>query len=163
MAECDRCEVRGIDFSDPRDGATGYVCDCSHKSVPPTPGVYSAPAASTGKVDATPSVSLRAYQNAVDLAIHRQGPGYWPPFIIFARLIEEMGEIGRELNHLHGPKKRKEGEPPGSLGDEIADAIFTLICLANSEKIDLDASLERAIRKCDERDRDRFKPMKKDE
>lgn len=104
---------------------------------------------------------LKSYQTEVDLAVHRQGkPGqnpYWPPFVIFGRLVEEAGEISRELNHLYGPKKRKLGEKEGSLSDEIGDAIFTLICLANSENINLDDSLKHAIAKCDERDRDRFK------
>lgn len=100
-------------------------------------------------------MDIREWQR--DAAVHRYGTGYWEPFVIYARLGEESGEISRELNHLHGPKKRKPEEKEGSLSEEIGDAIFTLTCLANSHSIDLVESLRLAIAKCDGRDRNRFK------
>lgn len=81
---------------------------------------------------------------------------YWQPLEIMARLTEEVGELAREVNHLFGPKKKKSTENKADLGDEIADVIFTLSCLANSQKIDLDKNFARVMDKCYGRDKDRF-------
>jgi len=54
-----------------------------------------------------------------------------------ARLSEETGEVAREINHLFGVKKKKEDEKKNSLGQELTDVIFTVVCMANSQNIDL--------------------------
>ena len=53
----------------------------------------------------------------------------------FARLAEEVGEVGRLLNHMYGSKPKKSDETKQELGGEIADVLFTLICLANNHSI----------------------------
>lgn len=81
---------------------------------------------------------------------------YWTPHEILARLAEETGEIAREINHRYGPKKKKSTEDVKDIGIEIADVIFTSVCLANSLGIDLDESWSEVMDKCYGRDKDRF-------
>ena len=73
-----------------------------------------------------------------------------------ARLTEEAGEVARILNHQFGDKPKKDNEEHEDLADELADIIYTVICLANSQGIELDPALERAIAKLDTRDAGRF-------
>lgn len=72
------------------------------------------------------------------------------------RLIEEGGELAREINHRYGPKKKKPQEQTQKIGDEIADIIFTLACLANSLHIDLDKHFKRVMDKSYGRDKNRW-------
>lgn len=57
---------------------------------------------------------------------------YWSPLSIGGRLIEEKGELAREVNHRFGDKKKRASEESGSIELEIGDIAYTLICLANS-------------------------------
>lgn len=81
---------------------------------------------------------------------------YWQPLEIMTRLIEEVGELAREINHRYGPKKKKATEDKNEVGEEIADIIFTLSCMANSLGIDLDESFQKVMDKCYGRDINRF-------
>ena len=67
-----------------------------------------------------------------------------------------MGELAREINHTYGPKKKKQNETHKEIGDEMADIIFTLGCLANSLNIDLDKHFKKTMDKCYKRDADRY-------
>ncbi len=60
---------------------------------------------------------------------------YFPKNEILAQIQEECGEVGREIAHLHGHKKKKEGEKTDGLESEIGDVFFALCCLANSKGI----------------------------
>lgn len=82
--------------------------------------------------------------------------GYWEPLEILARLVEETGELAREINHLYGPKKKKSNEDTKELADEIGDIIFTLCCLANSKGIDLDKAFQKVMDKYYNRDNSRY-------
>ena|SRR3989344_6473184 len=99
---------------------------------------------------------MKKFQKQVDDWASQYKIGYWKPLEILARLTEEVGELARELNHRFGPKKKKIGEKNNDLGDEIADVIFTLACLANSQNIELDKHLKRVIDKCYGRDKNRW-------
>jgi NTP pyrophosphatase (non-canonical NTP hydrolase) len=99
---------------------------------------------------------IKDTQKKVDEWVDQYKIGYWKPHEILARLTEEVGELAREVNHIYGPKKKKENENIADLGDEIGDVLFTLICLANSQKIDLDEVFSRIMDKCYQRDKDRF-------
>lgn len=100
---------------------------------------------------------MKKYQKAVDEWAQTLEEPYWPPLSQFARVVEEVGELGRLLNHLYGSKPKKLGEAKQELGEEIADIFFALICLANSQRINLDDEMKKVIAKSKIRDRDRFK------
>jgi NTP pyrophosphatase (non-canonical NTP hydrolase) len=95
-------------------------------------------------------------QQAVDAYIGQFEAGYWPPLTNLARLVEEVGELARELNHRFGHKPKKPGEPEQDLALELADILFVLIAIANEQKIDLEAAFERVLDKYDVRDADRW-------
>jgi NTP pyrophosphatase (non-canonical NTP hydrolase) len=101
-------------------------------------------------------MSFAPLQREVDDWISQWKEGYFPPLPMLARLTEEVGELARALMHHHGGKKPKEGEPPGDIGEEIADAMFVLICLANSLDIDLDEKFAEMMAKYRERDAARW-------
>jgi NTP pyrophosphatase (non-canonical NTP hydrolase) len=102
--------------------------------------------------------SMVQFQTDVDAWIQAVGGGYWSPHENLARIAEEVGELARLINHLHGPKPKKASEAAQELGEELADIVFAIICLANSEAIDLAESLEAVIAKVWQRDRDRYRP-----
>jgi len=104
-----------------------------------------------------PDKTLKQFQAEVDAWIQAVGGGYWTPHANLARIAEEVGELARLINHLYGPKPKKAGEAAQELGEELADILFALICLANSEGIDLADSLQRVLDKVWQRDRNRHK------
>jgi len=99
---------------------------------------------------------LEIYQKRIDTILKQYEKPYWDPLSQLARLAEEVGEVGRILNHRFGDKPKKPTEAPDDLEEELADVLYTVICLANSQNINLDKALERAIHKMEVRDRDRF-------
>jgi NTP pyrophosphatase (non-canonical NTP hydrolase) len=101
-------------------------------------------------------MSFAPMQQEVDAWIAQFEEGYFPPLAMLARLTEETGELARVLMHQHGGKKPKPGEDVGDAGGEIADAIFVLICLANSLGIDLDEKFGAMMQKYRERDANRW-------
>jgi len=101
-------------------------------------------------------MTLKNFQDEVDKWTSQFEPQYWQPHEILARLMEETGELAREVNHLYGPKKKKDSEDKRELGDEIADVVFTLCCLANSKRINLDEAWKRVMDKCYKRDNNRY-------
>lgn len=101
-------------------------------------------------------MSFADAQREVDQWISQFEEGYFPPLPMLARLTEEVGELSRALMHHFGGKKPKAGEALGDIGEEIADAMFVLICLANSQSIDLDEAFDRMMRKIRERDGERW-------
>lgn len=101
-------------------------------------------------------MSLKDVQKQVDEWVKQYKIGYFPPLEMMACVTEECGELAREVNHLYGSKKKKPTENKRELGYEIADVIFALCCLANSEGIDLDESWQYVMNKCYGRDNDRW-------
>ena len=99
---------------------------------------------------------MKKYQKAVDEWAQNLKEPYWPPLSQFARVAEEVGELGRLLNHVYGSKPKKVDESKQELGEEIADIIFALICIANRHNIDLDSEIEKVLTKSKIRDKDRF-------
>ena len=97
-------------------------------------------------------------QRKVDEWISQFEEGYWPPLTNLARLIEEVGELARELNHRFGSKTKKPEEPNQELALELADVLFVLIVIANEQGIDLDEALESVLAKYRERDGVRWAP-----
>jgi len=101
-------------------------------------------------------VALREAQQRVDQWISQYKEGYFPPLTNLARLSEEVGELAREINHRFGEKTKKKEEGAGDLALELADILFVVICLANSQQIDLDEAFERMMAKVTTRDADRW-------
>jgi NTP pyrophosphatase (non-canonical NTP hydrolase) len=101
-------------------------------------------------------VRIGEAQQAVDAYISQFAEGYWPPLTNLARLVEEVGELARELNHRYGHKPKKPGEPEQDLALELADILFVLIAIANEQDIDLEQAFHRVLAKYDDRDADRW-------
>src|SRR5262247_3775307 len=101
-------------------------------------------------------MSFRDAQHSVDQWVGQFEEGYFPPLVNVARLAEEVGELAREVNHQFGPKKKKAEEPPGSVAMELADILFVVICIANSQKIDLDEAFTQMMTKVTSRDAGRW-------
>lgn len=98
-------------------------------------------------------------QASVDEWMDQWKAGYWPPLVNLARLIEEVGELSRELNHRHGPKRKKDTEDPrdgDAVADELADILFAVTAIANAEGIDLEVAFARMMDKVWKRDADRW-------
>ena len=95
-------------------------------------------------------------QEKVHSIVKDYDPPYWPPLSQFARLAEEVGEVGRLLNHLYGAKPKKTDESRQKLDEELADVLFTVVCLANAHDIDLDAAFDGVLQKFHDRDAHRF-------
>lgn len=101
-------------------------------------------------------MDLAAIQRQVDEYISQFREGYFPPLVNLARLTEEVGELAREMNHLHGPKKKKVDEPEGEVAAELADVLFVIVVLANQHGIDLGDAIRKTLEKYEVRDADRW-------
>jgi NTP pyrophosphatase (non-canonical NTP hydrolase) len=80
---------------------------------------------------------LNEIQKDVDNWTAQFTPQYWPIFEQLAHLVEEVGETSRELNHAFGVKKKKPSEAEKNVSKELVDVLFTVVCIANTLKIDL--------------------------
>ena len=103
-------------------------------------------------------LSLREVQQLIDGWMRQRQWGYWEPLSQLARMTEELGELARIVNHLYGQKPKKLDEAQQELGLEMADLLYTLICLANSQGVDLQDALERTLEKYGTRDAERYAP-----
>jgi NTP pyrophosphatase (non-canonical NTP hydrolase) len=101
-------------------------------------------------------LSLRDAQQTVDRWIGQYKEGYFSPLTNLARLTEEVGELAREINHRFGEKTKKKEEAEGSLALELADILFVVICIANSQGIDLDVAFQAMMAKVTARDAGRW-------
>ncbi len=102
-------------------------------------------------------MSLIAYQKQIDVMLQQYEKPYWTPLSILARMAEEVGEVSRIINHKYGDKPKKDTEEHEDLGDELADVIYSVICMANSQGIELDEPMQKVIAKLETRDAGRFK------
>lgn len=99
--------------------------------------------------------SLKSIQNKIDEFIRNHG-GYWPPLSMLSAVMEEVGELAREINHLEGYKPKKSTDSQIDIGEELGDIIFAIICLANYYNIDLSEKINHIIDKYQKRDSTRF-------
>ncbi|MDH5591209.1 MAG: nucleotide pyrophosphohydrolase [Gemmatimonadota bacterium] len=106
-------------------------------------------------------MELKTAQDRVHEWISQFEEGYWPPLTNLARLIEEVGELAREMNHRFGHKTKKPDEPEQDLALELADVLFVLLVIANQQGIDLGESLERVLEKYRVRDGERWTRIEK--
>jgi NTP pyrophosphatase (non-canonical NTP hydrolase) len=103
------------------------------------------------------AMTLVEAQKAVDTWISSFEEGYWPPLANLARLVEEVGELAREINHRHGSKPKRPDEDDAEIALELGDVLFVLIALANEQGIDLEDAFQRVLAKYRVRDADRWK------
>lgn len=106
--------------------------------------------------------TLPDLQARVDAWIKQWDEGYFSPLSNLARLTEELGELARAINHLHGDKPPKAGESKGDPAEELADMVFVILALANSLNIDLNQALNQVFEKYNVRDASRFTPRHDD-
>lgn len=108
-------------------------------------------------LDTTGDLTLREAQKKVDDWIKSIGVRYFSELTNLAQLVEEVGELARQISRTYGEQSFKASESPSNLSDEMADVLFVLICLANQTGVDLTTSLECNLRKKSDRDATRHK------
>ena len=94
-------------------------------------------------------------QQTVDNWIKQYGVRYFNELTNMAMLTEEVGEVARIIARRYGEQSEKESDKNKDLGDEMADVLFVLICLANQTGIDLEKALVKNLEKKTSRDQDR--------
>jgi NTP pyrophosphatase (non-canonical NTP hydrolase) len=97
-------------------------------------------------------MEIKEAQAKVDHWIQTIGVRYFNELTNMAVLMEEVGELARIMARRYGEQSEKESDKNKDLGDEMADILFVLCCLANQTGIDLDAALEKNLAKKTERD-----------
>ncbi len=100
-------------------------------------------------------MTLVSIQKAVDDWIGQFEEGYGPPLSVLAAVVEEMGELAREINDQEGYKKKRAPDNT-ELGLELADVLFSIVCIANHYQIDLDAAFKMVLEKYTKRDMNRW-------
>ena len=91
-------------------------------------------------------MTIQEAQQRVDEWIRQYGVRYFSELTNMACLTEEVGELARVMARTYGDQSFKAGEKP-NLGEEMADVLWVLICLANQTGIDLTAELEKSFEK----------------
>lgn len=102
-------------------------------------------------------MSLAIAQEQVDQWIKKYGVRYFNELTNMTLLTEEVGELARIMARKFGEQSFKAGEENTDLGDEMADVLFVLICLANQTGVDLQAAFDKNLAKKSKRDEDRHK------
>ncbi len=105
-------------------------------------------------------ITIRQAQRMVDDWIRTYGVRYFSELTNMAVLTEEVGELARVMARTYGDQSFKPGEK-ANLGDEMADVLWVLLCIANQTGTDLTEELRRNIGKKTERDKERHKNNEK--
>lgn len=105
-------------------------------------------------------MEIKELQERVDAWIKEYGVRYFSELTNMACLTEEVGELARIMARRYGDQSFKAGEKD-DLGDEMADVLWVLVCLANQTGIDLTAALEANFAKKTARDKERHKANEK--
>ena len=104
---------------------------------------------------------LKEAQETVDQWVTSIGVRYFSELTNTTILMEEVGEVARIMARKYGDQSFKNSEEDIDLGDEMADVLFVLICLANQTGIDLEEAFRKNIEKKTKRDKDRHKNNEK--
>ena len=102
-------------------------------------------------------MTIEEAQKTVDSWINTTGVRYFNELTNTALLMEEVGEVARIMARKYGEQSYKKSDEQISLGDEFADVLFVLICLANQTGINLTVAFEKNMIKKSTRDIDRHK------
>ena len=101
------------------------------------------------------SITLQQAQEEVDQWIKTIGVRYFSELTNMAILTEEVGEVASIIARRYGEQSEKESDKDKDLGDEMADVLWVLLCLANQTGVDLTAAFHRNMEKKSIRDKDR--------
>jgi len=97
-------------------------------------------------------MTIEEAQKTVDQWIKTIGVRYFSELTNMALLTEEVGEVARIIARKYGEQSFKDSDKDKDLGDEMADVLFVLICLANQTGVDLTKALEKNLEKKSIRD-----------
>lgn len=100
-------------------------------------------------------MSLKKSQEQVDQWIKEHGVRYFNELTNMAQLTEEVGEVARIIARRYGEQSEKESDKNKDLGEELADVMFVVLCLANQTGVDLEAAFNKKIDLKTKRDHDR--------
>ena len=100
-------------------------------------------------------LTVNALQATVDRWINTYGVRYFAEMTNLAVLMEEVGELARILSRTYGEQSFKEKETATDLGDELADVLFVLVCIANQTGVDLETAISKNLQKKTARDKNR--------
>ncbi len=106
-------------------------------------------------------MEIKELQKEVDHWIKTIGVRYFNELTNLAILTEEVGELARIISRKYGEQSFKNQEEEKKLGDEMADVLWVLVCLANQTGIDLEEAIKKNIEKKTNRDKDRHKNNEK--
>jgi NTP pyrophosphatase (non-canonical NTP hydrolase) len=106
-------------------------------------------------------MNLKQSQLQVDNWIKKHGVRYFNELTNMAQLTEEVGEVARIIARRYGEQSEKESDKNKDLGEELADVVFVVLCLANQTGIDLQEAFDKKMNIKTKRDHDRHHNNKK--
>jgi len=106
-------------------------------------------------------MNIQDAQKAVDAWIQEHGVRYFDELTNMAQLTEEVGEVARIIARRYGEQSEKKSDKEKDLGEELADVVFVVLCLANQTGIDLQAAFDKKLDIKTKRDHDRHHQNKK--
>ena len=108
------------------------------------------------KLSKIQNMTIEEAQQAVDKWVKEYGVRYFSELTNMACLTEEVGELARMIARTYGDQSFKEGEKP-NLGEEMADVLWVLLCLANQTGVNLTDELQKSFDKKTKRDKNRHR------
>ena len=106
-------------------------------------------------------MDIQNAQHAVDKWIKEHGVRYFNELTNMAQLTEEVGEVARIIARRYGEQSEKETDKNKDLGEELADVVFVVLCLANQTGVDLQKAFDKKLDIKTKRDHDRHHSNKK--
>ena len=106
-------------------------------------------------------MNLQNSQLDVDNWIKEHGVRYFNELTNMAQLTEEVGEVARIIARRYGEQSEKESDKNKDLGEELADVVFVVLCLANQTGINLQEAFDKKMELKSNRDKDRHKNNEK--
>jgi NTP pyrophosphatase (non-canonical NTP hydrolase) len=100
-------------------------------------------------------MELQKAQEIVDHWIKEHGVRYFDELTNMAQLAEEVGEVARIIARRYGEQSEKESDKARDLGEELADVIFVVLCLANQTGVDLQQAFDKKMKIKSKRDHHR--------
>ncbi|MEC7172889.1 MAG: nucleotide pyrophosphohydrolase [Flavobacteriaceae bacterium] len=100
-------------------------------------------------------MELQKAQKIVDNWIKKHGVRYFDELTNMAQLTEEVGEVARIIARRYGEQSEKESDKISDLGEELADVIFVVLCLANQTGVDLQTAFDQKMKMKSQRDHHR--------